>query len=195
MITFASNIPGETRTLPLALYTALQTPDGDALAARLALHLPVAGTGGPAGGRILRAPPAPHAGPLMLRVQLRKRRGDFSLDVDFHAPVPGVTALFGRSGCGKSTLISLIAGLLSPDSGRVQIGDEVLVDTTRHFELDARHRRIGVVFQDARLFPHLSVLGNLRYGAKRLPRGARARRIRRRRHAARARRPADAPPA
>ncbi len=107
----------------------------------------------------------------MLRVQLRKRRGDFSLEVDFHAPVPGVTALFGRSGCGKSTLISLIAGLLSPDSGHVQIGDEVLVDTTRDFELDARHRRIGVVFQDARLFPHLSVLGNLRYGAKRQPRG------------------------
>ncbi len=107
----------------------------------------------------------------MLRVQLRKRRGDFSLEVDFHAPVPGVTALFGRSGCGKSTLISLIAGLLSPDSGQVQIGDEVLVDTTRDFELDARHRRIGVVFQDARLFPHLSVLGNLQYGAKRQPRG------------------------
>jgi molybdate transport system ATP-binding protein len=106
----------------------------------------------------------------MLRVQLRKRRGDFSLEVDFHAPVPGVTALFGRSGCGKSTLIALIAGLLSPDFGHVQLGDEVLVDTTRHFELDARHRRIGVVFQDARLFPHLAVLGNLQYGAKRQPR-------------------------
>jgi len=108
----------------------------------------------------------------MLRVQLRKRRGDFSLEVDFHAPVPGVTALFGRSGCGKSTLISLIAGLLSPDEGRVQIGEDVLVDSERQYELDARHRRIGVVFQDARLFPHFSVLGNLQYGARRLPRGA-----------------------
>jgi molybdate transport system ATP-binding protein len=107
----------------------------------------------------------------MLRVQLRKRRGDFALEVDFHAPVPGITALFGRSGCGKSTLISLIAGLLSPDAGRVQIGEDVLVDTDRQYEVDARHRRIGVVFQDARLFPHLSVLGNLQYGAKRLPRG------------------------
>src|SRR5690349_24653600 len=107
----------------------------------------------------------------MLRVQLRKRRGDFSLDVDFHAPVPGVTALFGRSGCGKSTLISLIAGLLSPDQGRVQIGENVLVDSERQYELDARHRRIGVVFQDARLFPHFSVLGNLQYGARRVPRG------------------------
>ncbi|HEX6397849.1 MAG TPA: molybdenum ABC transporter ATP-binding protein [Steroidobacteraceae bacterium] len=107
----------------------------------------------------------------MLRVQLRKRRGDFVLEVDFHAPVPGITALFGRSGCGKSTLISLIAGLLSPDQGRVQIGEDVLVDSERQYELDARHRRIGVVFQDARLFPHLTVLGNLQYGARRLPRG------------------------
>jgi molybdate transport system ATP-binding protein len=108
----------------------------------------------------------------MLQVQLRKRRGDFSLDVNFAAPVPGITALFGRSGCGKSTVISLIAGLLSPDAGRVQIGDDVLVDSERHIEVDARHRRIGVVFQEARLFPHLSVLGNLQYGARRLPRAA-----------------------
>jgi molybdate transport system ATP-binding protein len=108
----------------------------------------------------------------MLRVQLVKRRGDFTLDVDFCAPVPGITALFGRSGCGKSTVISLIAGLLAPDEARVQVGDDVLVDTSRHLQVDARHRRIGVVFQDARLFPHLSVMDNLRYGARRLPRGA-----------------------
>lgn len=108
----------------------------------------------------------------MLRVQVRKRRGDFSLDVEFQAPVPGVTALFGRSGCGKSTLISLIAGLLPADGGRIQVGDEVLLDSARRFALDARHRRIGVVFQDPRLFPHLTVLGNLLYGAKRLPRQA-----------------------
>lgn len=108
----------------------------------------------------------------MLRVQVLKRRGDFSLDVEFQAPVPGVTALFGRSGCGKSTLISLIAGLLPADGGRIQVGDEVLLDSARRFALDARHRRIGVVFQDPRLFPHLTVLGNLLYGAKRLPRQA-----------------------
>jgi molybdate transport system ATP-binding protein len=108
----------------------------------------------------------------MLRVQLFKRRGEFTLDVDFSAPVPGITALFGRSGCGKSTIISLIAGLMKPDQGRVQIGDDLLLDTQQHLEVDARHRRIGVVFQDARLFPHLSVLDNLQYGARRLPRGA-----------------------
>jgi molybdate transport system ATP-binding protein len=111
----------------------------------------------------------------MLRVELRKRRGDFTLDVDFQAPLPGVTALFGRSGCGKSTLISLIAGLIAPDAGLVQIGDEVLVDTGRGHELDVRHRRIGVVFQDARLFPHLSVSGNLQYGARRQSPGGGAR--------------------
>jgi molybdate transport system ATP-binding protein len=111
----------------------------------------------------------------MLRVQLRKQRGDFTLDVNFSAPTPGVTALFGRSGCGKSTLIALIAGLLEPDSGRIQIGEEVLYDSERQFSLDARHRRIGVAFQDARLFPHLSVLGNLRYGAQRIPRGTQQR--------------------
>jgi molybdate transport system ATP-binding protein len=61
--------------------------------------------------------------------------------------------------------------LLSPDTGRVQVGDEVLVDTERGLSIDAHHRRIGVVFQDARLFPHLSVLDNLQYGARRLPRG------------------------
>jgi molybdate transport system ATP-binding protein len=107
----------------------------------------------------------------MLIVQLRKRRGDFALDVNFSAPTPGVTAIFGRSGCGKSTVIALIAGLLSPDAGRVSLDDDVLLDSERHLDVDARHRRMGVVFQDARLFPHLSVLGNLRYGARRLPRG------------------------
>lgn len=107
----------------------------------------------------------------MLRVALRKQLGEFALDASFSAPTPGVTALFGRSGCGKSTLISLIAGLLRPDSGHALIGDDVLFDSTRDFSLDARHRRIGVVFQDARLFPHFSVEGNLRYGARRVPRG------------------------
>jgi molybdate transport system ATP-binding protein len=107
----------------------------------------------------------------MLLVDITKRRGDFELRARFAAPTPGITALFGRSGCGKSTLISLIAGLLEPDEGRVTIGDHVLVDRHRGLSVDARHRRIGVVFQDARLFPHLDVLDNLLYGARRVPRG------------------------
>jgi molybdate transport system ATP-binding protein len=105
----------------------------------------------------------------MLAVQLRMRRGEFVLDVDFCAPTPGITALFGRSGCGKSTAISLIAGLLSPDSGRVQVDDDVLVDSARRVEVAAHERRVGVVFQDARLFPHLRVRSNLEYGLKRSP--------------------------
>jgi molybdate transport system ATP-binding protein len=107
----------------------------------------------------------------MLAVRLQKRRGDFSLDVSFSAATPGVTALFGRSGSGKSTLISLIAGLLAPDSGQVIVDEDVVYDSERHRSVDARHRRIGVVFQDARLFPHLSVLKNLQYGAKRVSSG------------------------
>jgi molybdate transport system ATP-binding protein len=107
----------------------------------------------------------------MLRVELRKRRGDFALEVAFSAPTPGITALFGRSGCGKSTLISLIAGLLPADGGRVMVGDDLLYDGSRNLSVDARHRRMGVVFQDARLFPHLSVRANLEYGARRVPRG------------------------
>jgi molybdate transport system ATP-binding protein len=106
----------------------------------------------------------------MLRVELSKRRGTFALHAAFAAPTPGVTALFGRSGCGKSTLISLIAGLLTPDSGRVVLGEDVLFDSERHLSVDARHRRIGVVFQDAKLFPHLAVRGNLDYGARRVAR-------------------------
>jgi molybdate transport system ATP-binding protein len=103
----------------------------------------------------------------MLAVQLSKRRGEFVLDVEFSAPTPGITALFGRSGCGKSTAIALIAGLLSPDSGRVQIDDDVLVDSARRIEVAAHERRVGVVFQDARLFPHLRVRANLEYGRTR----------------------------
>ena len=106
----------------------------------------------------------------MLFVQLTKRRGDFSLELNFSTPTPGITALFGRSGCGKSTAIALLAGLLSPDRGRVQIDDEVLIDSERHIEVAAHHRRVGVVFQDPRLFPHLTVRGNLEYGFRRLAR-------------------------
>ncbi len=108
----------------------------------------------------------------MLQVDVSKRRGDFTLEARFSAATPGVTALFGRSGCGKSTLISLIAGLLAPDAGRVIVDGDTLYDGGRHISVDARHRRIGVVFQESRLFPHLTVLGNLRYGARRVPRGA-----------------------
>lgn len=111
----------------------------------------------------------------MLNVELHKRRGDFTLDVEVRAPTPGLVALFGRSGCGKSTLVNLIAGLVPPDRGMVRLDDEVLYDSTRRINIPAERRRIGYVFQDSRLFPHLNVLGNLRYGEKRaLKRGVAA---------------------
>ena len=93
----------------------------------------------------------------MIDVAVRKALGDFALDAAFTAPA-GVTAIFGRSGSGKSSLINCIAGLMRPDAGHVRVGG---VDLTRQ---PVHRRRIGYVFQDARLFPHLSVARNLSYG-------------------------------
>jgi molybdate transport system ATP-binding protein len=104
---------------------------------------------------------------MTLKVQVRKQRGDFLLDADFQAPTPGVVALFGRSGSGKSTLVNLIAGLDRPDAGAIRLDDEILYDAARGIDIPAERRRIGYVFQDARLFPHLSVASNLDYGAHR----------------------------
>lgn len=103
----------------------------------------------------------------MLEVALRYARDDFTLAVDFGAPTPGVTALFGRSGAGKSTITQLIAGLWRADAGRVVLNDRVLFDSQRAINLRPETRRIGYVFQDLRLFPHLDVAHNLRYGQRR----------------------------
>jgi molybdate transport system ATP-binding protein len=112
------------------------------------------------------------AGDHVLTTRLNLKRGEFNLRVSFAAPTPGLVALFGRSGCGKSTTVNLLAGLLRPDSGLVQVNGETLFDSARGVNVAAERRRIGYVFQDARLFPHLSVLTNLRYGAKRVPKHA-----------------------
>jgi molybdate transport system ATP-binding protein len=106
-----------------------------------------------------------------LAVRLRHRFAGFALDVDFTAPVPGVTALFGPSGSGKSTVIAAISGLLRPDAGRVAVGQDVLADSEAGLFLPPERRRVGLVFQDARLFPHMSVATNLRYGLRRAPPG------------------------
>ncbi len=103
----------------------------------------------------------------MLQVAVSKQLGSFALDVRFELPTPGVVALFGPSGCGKSTTIDIIAGLAAPDRGRVMLDDRVLLDTQRHIDLAAERRSIGYVFQDARLFPHLSVAANLKYAQRR----------------------------
>ena len=103
----------------------------------------------------------------MLQVSVLRERPGFSLQADFAATTPGVIALFGRSGSGKTTLVNLISGLLTPDSGRICIGDEVLTDTRAGIAVPVERRRIGYVFQEPRLFPHLTVAGNLRYGERR----------------------------
>jgi molybdate transport system ATP-binding protein len=103
----------------------------------------------------------------MLRVSAVKKRDGFVLRADFEVPTPGVVALFGRSGCGKTTLVNIISGLLAPDEGRIQLDDAVLTDTATGVSIPTEQRRIGYVFQDARLFPHLNVRSNLRYGLKR----------------------------
>ncbi|HXY76377.1 MAG TPA: molybdenum ABC transporter ATP-binding protein [Steroidobacteraceae bacterium] len=103
----------------------------------------------------------------MLQVSVVRKRPEFSLAATFTAPTPGVIALFGRSGSGKTTLVNIISGLLAPDSGEVRLGDEVLLDARAGISLPVERRHIGYVFQDARLFPHLSAAGNLHYGEKR----------------------------
>lgn len=108
----------------------------------------------------------------MLDVTVQHSFGTFNLDVAFNAPTPGVTALFGASGSGKSTVLSVLAGLLRPQSGRVALDGSVLLDTASGANVSVDQRRCGVVFQDAKLFPHLSVETNLRYGARRASRDA-----------------------
>jgi molybdate transport system ATP-binding protein len=100
-------------------------------------------------------------------IELHHRLGDFTLDAAFGFGEPGVTALFGPSGAGKSTIIQAIAGLMRPERGRIVLQGETLLDTEHGIFVPAHARRIGVVFQDTRLFPHLSVHGNLLYGWRR----------------------------
>ncbi|MDV2985505.1 UNVERIFIED_CONTAM: molybdenum ABC transporter ATP-binding protein [Methylobacteriaceae bacterium AG10] len=100
---------------------------------------------------------------MTIDVDVSLRRDGFSLDVAFRAGA-GLTALFGRSGSGKTTVIDLIAGLTRPERGRIAIDGTVLLDTGRGIRVPVHRRRIGCVFQEARLMPHLSVRQNLRFG-------------------------------
>ncbi|HEY3030801.1 MAG TPA: molybdenum ABC transporter ATP-binding protein [Bradyrhizobium sp.] len=99
----------------------------------------------------------------MLRIDVAKQLGQFSLEASFVSE-GRVTGLFGASGAGKTSLINMIAGLLRPDRGSLAIDDETLDDTATGLHVPAHRRRIGYVFQDARLFPHLNVRQNLDYG-------------------------------
>jgi molybdate transport system ATP-binding protein len=101
-----------------------------------------------------------------VEVRARRRQGRFLVDVDFAGAQAGVTALYGPSGAGKSSVVGMIAGLARPDSGLIVVGGRVLFDSARGIDLPPEKRRLGCVFQDGRLFPHLSVLSNLYYGMK-----------------------------
>ncbi|BAU93678.1 molybdate ABC transporter ATPase [Methylorubrum populi] len=100
---------------------------------------------------------------MTIDVDVSLRRDGFALDVAFSAG-DGLTALFGRSGSGKTTVIDLIAGLIQPQRGRIVADGTVLLDTERGIRVPVHRRRIGCVFQEARLMPHLSVRQNLRFG-------------------------------
>ena len=101
----------------------------------------------------------------MLAVDVEKKLGDFSLKMQFEAK-GDVTALFGPSGSGKTTLVNMIAGLVTPDRGRITLGDTVLFDSSAGINVPVHRRRIGYVFQEGRLFPHISVARNLDYGRR-----------------------------
>jgi molybdate transport system ATP-binding protein len=101
----------------------------------------------------------------MLRVDVSKKLGEFSLEASFESE-GRVTGLFGASGAGKTSLVNMIAGLLRPDRGTIAIDGEIVDDTAKRIHVPAWRRRIGYVFQDARLFPHLNVRQNLDYGRR-----------------------------
>jgi len=102
---------------------------------------------------------------IVLAVDVEKQLGTFKVNVRFEA-VGGATALFGPSGSGKTSLVNMIAGLLEPDRGIIALDDTVLFDAARNIDVPPHKRRIGYVFQEGRLFPHLSVRQNLDYGRR-----------------------------
>ena len=111
---------------------------------------------------------------MQLEVDLRHEFTGFRLEVAFSTQGDGVTALFGPSGSGKTSILRAVAGLLRPQRGRIAIDGHTLLDTASQLFVAPHKRRLGYVFQDARLFPHLSVAANLQFGNKRAPKPAAA---------------------
>lgn len=109
---------------------------------------------------------------MTLSVDIRCDLGAFHLRAGFGAP-EGVTVLFGRSGSGKTSVVKSVAGLLRPDAGRIAVSGRVLFDRAQGVDIPVHKRRLGYVFQDSRLFPHLTVRENLCYSARVSGRGSR----------------------
>lgn len=109
---------------------------------------------------------------MTLSVAIQHRFASATVDIAFEVPSPGIAVLFGPSGAGKSTVIAAAAGLMRPDVCRIITDGRVLTDTNAGVWLPTERRRTGVVFQDSRLFPHMSVATNLRFGERRAPPGS-----------------------
>ncbi len=105
----------------------------------------------------------------MLDIRVSRRQGSFQVNADFKTQNTGITALFGPSGAGKTSVINMVAGLIRPDRGRIVVQDRVLFDSDRGIDLPPEKRSIGYIFQDGRLFPHLTVRSNLIYGMRLTP--------------------------
>lgn len=104
-----------------------------------------------------------------MKIDITHRQGDFSLSVSFEGAPSGVTALFGPSGAGKTSIVNMVAGLVKPDAGRIAVNGFCVFDASRRIDLPPEKRRVGYVFQDGRLLPHLTVRANLTYGMRRTP--------------------------
>jgi molybdate transport system ATP-binding protein len=102
----------------------------------------------------------------MLEVNVSTLRGEFTVEAHFQAD-NGITALFGPSGSGKTTILSMIAGVVRPTRGHISVNGRMLFNADQKLDVPPEHRRVGYVFQDRRLFPHLSVEANLHYGFER----------------------------
>lgn len=105
----------------------------------------------------------------MLDLNIKKRLGVFEIDASFVSRKAGVTALFGSSGAGKTSIINMVAGLVRPDAGHIIVNGRSLFDSEAGLDIPPEKRRIGYIFQDGRLFPHLSVGTNLTYGMRLIP--------------------------
>jgi molybdate transport system ATP-binding protein len=105
----------------------------------------------------------------MLDMYVRRKQGDFMVEVAITQTEMGVTALFGPSGAGKTSIINMLAGLMRPDAGHIRINGRCLFDAQKGIDVPVHRRQIGYVFQDGRLLPHLSVRANLNFGLKLTP--------------------------
>ncbi len=105
----------------------------------------------------------------MIDIHVVKKQGDFRINAMFSSEETGITALYGDSGAGKTSIINMVAGLLRPDKGHITIAGNCLFDSDKGINVSPEKRRIGYIFQEGRLFPHLNVLSNLTYGMRLIP--------------------------